>query len=105
MEWLKKLLRAIVHLGRKQEVVMTAIKEVADLVPVVDNMVGVLTALRSLAPEFEKYLEDGVIDTGEAIRLIGRLKEIARSGDDVLKEAKEALDALRAVYNVAKGGD
>ena len=98
-QWIVRLIK---RLWRKQGVVTTAIQEVGDLVPLVDNMEGVLTGVVSLAGELRKALEDGDINPSEAARLLGRANDFEASGRVVLKEVKEAIAAIKTLVSVVQ---
>ena len=96
LRWLKSLF------GKQQQVV-TAIKELADLPPAVVRLVGVIQSLSTLDNQLKKALSDGKFTKTEQANFSGRLHDLVTSAASVAAEVSQAVEAVRPLLPGSDG--
>lgn len=88
MKWFARLFK----IGR-------AAREIADVADELGEVQGVFIGLSSIVPQFRTILSTGTPPTATQIEAItGRLEDLARNGERIVAEAKEAIESVRAVF-------
>ena len=88
MKWFRRLFK----IGR-------AAREIADLADELAEVQGVFVGLSSIVPQLRGILSSGTPPTATQIAAItGRLGDLAGNGERIVAEAKEAVAAVRAVF-------
>lgn len=94
---LNKIMKAFKHLVSKREQIQLAAKEFEDLPMAFSNLKGILASMKTLPGELKSAISDGKISTVEAANIEGRISDLVASGESVVKEIEEAVDAFRTL--------
>ncbi|MCH8005430.1 MAG: hypothetical protein IH888_04260 [Planctomycetes bacterium] len=92
----------IKNILRGHKVILEAIDELDDLPGQLENLKGVLAALKTIPGEIVKALADGNVTPEEFSRIEGRLNETLGSADLVIKEIEEAVEATLKAYRAVR---
>lgn len=94
-EYVTTLIRAL--LNRHKEIA-AAIDELNDLPQHVDGLKGIVMGLRSIPDELLNEFRKGGLTLNAAERVAGRLSDLGKSGEAILKDLIEAVEAVQKAY-------
>ena len=89
------IMNTLRHLLGKREQIVAAVQELDDLPKAFDDLRGIFGTLGSLRDELHAAMADGKLTPREIANIEGRLSDLITSGEGVVREITEAVEAIR----------
>jgi hypothetical protein len=97
---LSTIMNTLRHLLGKRKQIAAAVQELDDLPKAFEDLLAIFGTLGSLRDELHAAMADGKLTPREVARIEGRLGDLVSSGEGVVREITEAVEALQPLFQV-----